>query len=314
MRRKWLVYSAFILALLSFIILGSSLYMLNYSLCPGNRGKDEPSSYKYMYENYTFMRPWVDSLNRAKAIKDTFIYNKSGIHLHAYYIAAPHPTKKTAVIVHGYTDNAIRMMHIGYLYNHDLQYNVLLPDLQYHGRSEGESIQMGWKDRLDVMDWIKVTHQLYGDSTQIVIHGISMGAATTMMLSGEQQPPYVKCFIEDCGYTSVWDEFSGEIKNQFGLPPFPLLNVASYLCELKYGWNFKEASAINQVKKCQLPMLFIHGKSDTYVPTSMVYSLFKAKPTPKELWIVPEAKHALSYKINPKKYTNRVREFVEKYL
>lgn len=315
MKRKWLINSVIgIVLVLTGGVTAAGFYMLDYSLTPDNRGKDEAGSYKVMYAKYPFMEAWVDSLNQASALKDTFINDKAGLRLHAYYIAAPQPTAKTAVIVHGYTDNAIRMMHIGYLYNHDLHYNILLPDLQYHGRSEGNAIQMGWKDRLDVMEWMNVAQHIYGDSTKMVVHGISMGAATTMMVSGEQQPAYVKCFVEDCGYTNVWDEFSKEIKEQFNLPPFPLLYFSSALCKMKYGWGFKEASALNQVKKCHLPMLFIHGDADTYVPTQMAYTLFDSKPEPKELWIVPGAKHAASYLENQRVYTATVGHFVNKYI
>ncbi|EKC72591.1 alpha/beta hydrolase [human gut metagenome] len=66
--------------------------------------------------------------------------------------------------------------------------------------------------------------------------------------------------------------------------------------------------------KCQLPMLFIHGDKDTYVPTWMVYPLYEAKPEPKELWIVPGAAHALSYKENKQEYTDKVRKFVGQYI
>ena len=97
--------------------------MLNFSLTPNAKilSKDA-DSYPYMYRNYPFLRPWVDSLKQVNALKDTFIINPQGIQLHAFYITAPAPTSKTAVIVHGYTDNAIRMFMIGYLYNRDLGY------------------------------------------------------------------------------------------------------------------------------------------------------------------------------------------------
>ena len=180
----------------------------------------DADSYPFMYKNYPFLRPWVDSLKQVDALKDTFIINPHGIQLHAYYVVAPQPTSKTAVIVHGYTDNAIRMFMIGYLYNRDLGYNILLPDLQHQGESEGPAIQMGWKDRLDVLQWMNIANEIFGDSTQMVVHGISMGGATTMMVSGEEQKPFVKCFVEDCGYTSVWDEFSHELKNKFPSSPF----------------------------------------------------------------------------------------------
>ena len=132
-----------------------------------------------------------------------------------------------------------------------------MPDLAAHGKSDGDAIGMGWNERLDVLEWMEIANDLFrGDSTMtsMVVMGISMGAATTICVSGEKQKPYVKAFIEDCGYTSAWDEFAGEGRKQFGMPPFPLLYAASGLCKVLYGWSFGEASPLNQVKKCSLPM------------------------------------------------------------
>jgi len=298
------------LCLITFL---GSLYLLDYALKPDNRGKDIEGSYLYMYKEYPFLKQWVDSLNQAKALKDTFIIAPDGVKLHAYYVAAKEPTRKTAVLVHGYTDNAIRMFMLGHMYNHSLNYNILIPDLRYAGLSEGDYIQMGWNDRKDVMQWMEVAHHIYGDSTQMVVHGISMGGATTMMVSGEQQPSYVKAFVEDCGYTSVWDQFKKELKEDFHLPAFPLLYAASALCQYKYGWNFKEASSLKQVEKCRLPMYFIHGKKDTYVPTYMGMQVFYAKPQPKKLWLEPDADHATSYLTAPETYTTMVGNFLKEY-
>ena len=287
--------------LLAAIVAGGSLYMLSYSLRPDAtmRAKNA-SSYEYMYGEYPFLRPWVDSLERTGALRDTVILGSEGERLHAIYAAAPRPTDRTAVI--------------GYLYNRDLGCNILLPDLYYHGQSEGRAIRMGWKDRFDVLRWMDIANDIFGGDTRMVVHGISMGAATTMMVSGEEQQPYVKCFVEDCGYTSVRDQFSKELKEQFGLPAFPLLDAASWLCGLKYGWTFGEASSLEQVKKSRLPMLFIHGDADDYVPTRMVYPLYGAKPGDKELWVVPGASHANSYRDNREEYTRRVGEFVGRYI
>lgn len=296
------------------ILIGGSLYMLDYSLRPVNRGKDMKGSELYMRDKYPQINTWLDSLQANSLLKDTFITAPDGIKLHAFYASSSKPTRKTAIIVHGYTDSAIRMFHIGYLYNKSLDYNIIVPDLRYTGLSGGDAIQMGWLDRLDVMQWIDITPSIFGDSIQAVVHGISMGAATTMMTSGEKLPDYIKCFVEDCGYTSVWDQFKKELKEQFGLPSFPLLNIASQICKIQNGWSFHEASAINQVKKCNKPMIFIHGDSDDFVPTSMVYKVYEAKPEPKELWIVPDTDHANSYKNHPEDYTKRVKQFVDKYI
>lgn len=314
-RKKLIARVAIVIALLFVSLGGAGWYMLDYSLKPDEtiRLKND-STFSYMYAEYPFLESWVDSLNRVSALKDTFLINQEGKKLHAYYVAASESTQRTAVIVHGYTDNAIRMFMIAYLYNHDLGFNVLLPDLQYHGESEGEAIRMGWKDRLDVMEWMQLANDLFGGNTRMVVHGISMGAATTMMVSGEKQPEYVKCFVEDCGYTSVWEQFSKELDEQFGLPEFPLLYVADFLCQIRYGWGFKEASPLKQVAKCELPMLFIHGDQDKFVPTWMVYPLYEAKPGSKQLWIAPGSEHAFSYRDHRDAYTAQVSDFVNRYV
>ena len=230
-KKKFLKGISITIVALATLLGAASLFMLKFALSPVNTGKDLEDSWEYMCESYPELKSWKDSLIQAEALKDTFIYAPDGARLHSYYIDAPTPTSKTAVIVHGYTDNAIRMMMIGYLYNHNLGYNILLPDLRYSGLSDGDAFQMGWLDRKDVMQWMDVANEIYGDSTQMVVHGISMGGATTMMVSGEELPEYVKCFVDDCGYTSVWQQFSKELKEDFGLPAFPLLYTSSWMCD-----------------------------------------------------------------------------------
>lgn len=301
------------------LTVGGALYLQTYALkASGNlRGKDLAGSYAYMTEVYPWIRGWADSLRMHGALRDTFITADDGCRLHALYAEADTPTPNTAVIVHGYTDNAIRMLHIGYLYHRSLCYNILLPDLRYSGLSEGTHLQMGWLDRLDVLRWMEMAHGCFSGpagEARLVVHGISMGGATTACVSGEPQAPYVRCFVEDCGFTSAWDEFRGELREQFSLPPFPLLHTASLFTRWRYGWDFREASALRQVARCRLPMLFIHGDADTFVPTWMGDSLFAAKPGVKEMWKVPGAGHATSYLMFPDKYTEKVRTFVSRYL
>lgn len=153
MKKKYLIGTGITLVLLIAVLLGASQYMLNYSLRPENRGRDLAGSWQYMFETYPYLKPWVDSLQQAEALKDTFIYSPDQVKLHAYYVSAAQPTARTAVIVHGYTDNTIRMMMIGYLYSKQLNFNILLPDLRDTGLSGGDAIQMGWLDRKDVIQW-----------------------------------------------------------------------------------------------------------------------------------------------------------------
>ena len=66
-----------------------------------------------------------------------------------------------------------------------------------------------------------------------------------MMVSGEELPDNVKCIIEDCGYTSVWDEFKLQLKEVFGLPSFPLLNAASLVCQIRADTALRKPPAWN---------------------------------------------------------------------
>lgn len=307
MSKPWIIRTFIaVVIIILVIIVGGSFYMLSYSLSPVENRTDTVACYRELFNKYPETRSWVDSLRRHEALRDTFVIMPTGERHHALVINRG--SKKTAIVIHGWRDSNIKFLYLARLYEKELGYNVVLPDLHAHGLSEGDMIQMGWKDRLDVLHWLSIFK-----SDTMSVHGVSMGGATTMMVSAEKMPAGIKDirFVDDCGYTSVWDEFSGELKNQFGLPAFPLLHASSLLCKIRYGWYFGEASALNQVRKCTYPMLFIHGDKDTFVPTEMVYRLYEAKPNNKKLWIAKGAEHAESYLMHRKEYLNQLRNFLK---
>ncbi len=317
--KKWkkiVGWTAGLLALCLAAVAGGGFYLLSYALRPDAvMAEKNAASYKYMYEEYPFLSGWLDSLRRTGALRDTVITGAEGERLHAIYAAAPRPTDRTAVIVHGYTDNAIRMLMIGYLYNRDLGCNILLPDLHYHGQSEGRAIRMGWRDRLDVLRWIGVADGIFGGDTRTVVHGISMGAATTIKVSGEEQ--HALCEVLRRGlrlYERLGPVREGTPRAKFSLPTFPLLHVASWLCELRYGWNFREASALDQVARCDRPMLFIHGDADDYVPTWMVYPFTGRSPATRSCGSFRAPRMPAPIMIIPRSTRGAWVPFVEKYI
>lgn len=286
-------------------LIGVSAYMLDYSLSPDPNRMDADSCFQQLFARYPECEEWVDSLRDICALRDTFLMMPSGERHHAFYV--DRGSNRTAIMIHGWRDTAIKFLWLARIYEHELGYNVVIPELHASGYSDGEAIQMGWKDRIDVLNWLR-TFQ----TDTMVVHGVSMGAATTMMLSAEAMPHGIKDlrFVEDCGYTSVWDEFAGQLQEQFGLPAFPLMYSTSLLCKVRYGWSFGEALALEQVKKCCYPMLFIHGGADTFVPTEMVYALYAAKPGAKVLWVAEGAEHAESYREHKAEYVSRIRDFL----
>lgn len=298
----WTIVAAVTLIIVA--VIGGSFYMLDYSLAPDANRADRDSCFRQQFGDYPESKEWVDSLQAINALRDTFVMMPSGERHHAFFV--DRGSRRTAIVVHGWRDCAIKYFWLARIYERELGYNVVMPELHACGESEGRAIQMGWKDRLDVKHWM----ELFMTDT-MAVHGVSMGAATTMMLSGEEMPKGINDlrFVEDCGYTCVWDEFAGQLKEQFGLPAFPLMHTTSLLCKLCYGWSFDEASPLKQVKKCPYPMLFIHGDKDTFVPTWMVHPLYDAKNGSKGIWIAEGADHALSYKTNKERYVAVLRLF-----
>jgi len=141
-----------------------------------------------------------------------------------------------------------------------------------------------------------------------------MGSATVLMTSGENLPKQVKAVIADCGYTSAKDILTYQLKRMYHLPSFPIIQSTSLLTKIRAGYFFEEASALEQVKKTKLPIFFIHGDSDTFVPVKMVYDLYEAANGEKELYIVPNAEHGNAYDAEPNVYEDKVTHFLKKYI
>lgn len=332
-KRSWRWYGVALLVVALLFSFFVSHHLLTHALRPSdNIYRSEVTALDTMQRLYPSVKPWLLEVERKRLIQDTTIIAEDGEPLHGIYVRSSQPSeRRTALLVHGYKDSAVRMFHLAKMYHKDLGYNLLIPDLRYHGQTHGEYVGMGWADRHDLKRWIAVAHHLFAkpqphDSAalitssqllppQIVLHGISMGGAATMMLSGERDiPATVSAYIEDCGYSSVWEQFAYRLREEFSLPAFPFLYTASALSSLRYGWTFTEASALEAVKRCQRPMLFIHSTGDSYVPISMVHELYAAKPQPKALWLAPHSAHAMSYHDHAAEYTRRVSTFLQQHM
>ncbi|MBO6303137.1 MAG: alpha/beta fold hydrolase [Ruminiclostridium sp.] len=215
------------------------------------------------------------------------------------------------ILLHGYKRTRERVRNYGRFYA-EQGFNLVMPDLRGHGKSGGAFIGMGWLDRKDIIKWTEYIVSLDPDA-QIVLHGISMGGAAAMMTAGEELCPNVKAVVDDCGYTSVWEQFSNVTKSYTGLPDFPLMYTASFFAKLLAGYSYEEASSLEQVKKSTLPILFIHGKGDTFVYPEMTERLYAAHPNG-ELLLIDDAAHGQAMYFAPDTYFAAVFSFIDRYI
>ena len=311
--KKFLIIFGSIIAVLLVVLCIAGNYMCSYALLPQEHGDDFEGDRTKTEGRYPGIMAWYDSLRTNGLIRDTTLIGEGGYKLYAFFSNAQRPesAEGTAVVVHGYTDNHICFLNLVRMYRDSLNYNVMVPDLHFHGLSEGRAVQMGWLDRLDVKRFGELAHDIWGQDF-MVVHGVSMGAATTMMLSGDELPDYYKAFVEDCGYSSVWDQFAHNLKDSFGLPTFPILDCASLACKIRYGWGFKEASSVAQLAKCTRPMLFIHGDADDFVVFENLQKNYDAKVDGyKEMWVAEGSEHAMAYRDHPAEYVAHVRAFLK---
>ena len=243
--------------------------------------------------------------------EDVFINSFDNLKLHGYILKTEN-SDKWAITVHGYTNKAESMSAMAYKY-HSLGYNILMPDLRGHGKSEGSYVGMGWHDRLDILKWIDLIIKENKDA-KILLHGISMGAGTVMMVSGEELPENVKVIIEDCGYTSAKEQLAYNLKTMFKLPSFPILNFCSLITKIKDNYFISEASAIKQLQKAKVPILFIHGDKDKFVPFYMLDKLYNACRSKKDKLIIKDVGHAKSESLKSDLYWNKVEDFIKPYM
>lgn len=258
------------------------------------------------YEGREKARKWYENT----VVEDYSLISRDNLNLHA--LAITQPGNLWVIICHGYSGQAANNSTSAYHF-YEKGYNVLMPDARGHGQSEGDYIGMGWDDRLDIVDWIDQILETNPDA-QIVLYGVSMGAATVMMVSGEDLPQNVKAIVEDCGYSSVWGEFSYQLKMLFQLPDKPIMNFASFVTKLRAGWWLEDGDAIEQLHKNKTPIMFIHGNADTFVPSIMLDEVYEATEVPKEKLLVENAGHGGSAGVLGEKYWDAVFHFIHQYV
>lgn len=245
-----------------------------------------------------------------QTLDDLEIMSDDGLKLKAKFLK--NNTDKLLIAVHGYHSNNVFEYAYYLKFYYEMGFSILLPDNRAHGDSEGTWIGFGWLDRLDIIKWMNTMIEKNPDA-KIVLHGISMGSATVLNVSGEKIPENVKCIVSDCGFTNVYDQMKHVANTDIKVLRY-LLPISNRISKYIIGYNFKEASPLNQVKKSYTPTLFIHGDADTYVPTKMGYQLYEACSADKELLIVPDAPHAESYFVNKDLCEDKIKQFIDKYV
>lgn len=252
-------------------------------------------------------RDWVNNHNPELVS----ITSDDGLQLMGHLIRAKDP-KRTVLCVHGFRGQGIFDFGAVCSFYYEQDCNLLIIDQRAHGASEGKYITFGIKERYDVVKWISFLNEKIGDKLPIILDGVSMGAATVLMVSGLELPSNVSGIIADCGYTSPREIFAHVAKEYYHLPEFPLISIFGLLCRVVAGFDMNETNTKEALAKNTRPVLFVHGESDRFVPLYMSRENYESCRAERYIETVPGAGHGQSYLVQKEHCQEKIKEFFDR--
>lgn len=307
------MYLIIIFAALLLILIAVLCYFFSIAFVRVNRAVSEGVNFNdsETFSKYSdIIRSGADFINM-QPHRWVFTTSFDGVKLAARYYNQN--SDKTILLFHGYRSSALHDFCCAVKPYYEMGFNILLVDQRSHGRSEGKLITFGVKESRDVLTWINFLNARYGEK-QLVLGGISMGGTTVLLATGEELPQNVKAVISDCGFTSPKDIIKKVAKQSFRINAAPVLPLMDLGCRIFGSFSIMTASTVEAVKNTEIPILFIHGEDDNFVPCEMSRLTYEAAGDRCYLLTVPGADHGLSYLVDKNTVTQRIESFLEECL
>ncbi|MBR2765055.1 MAG: alpha/beta hydrolase [Blautia sp.] len=272
-----------------------------------------PAHYRRYHAQKRAALPDLDSL----PMQIVEIRSHDGICLRGRLYKVKENNDKVALCCHGFHASGINdMARFVNMYRH-FGCDFLIISQRAHEMSDGKYITFGVNEHRDGIAWCEKLRGLYGEDVQILIHGLSMGAATVLMMAGSSLlPANVKVCVADSPYDDFYLESDHVLKARFPQETIRQLMLAnmSLFTEKLCGFRLKEAAPIEAVRHARIPILFIHGAGDDFVPCEMGKRLFRECTSEKELFLVEGAAHVCSFTEEPEEYEKRFANFCGRFV
>lgn len=302
-----------ILGLIGFILLTFTVFLGCFFFVFYSAPKKKFSDSEYdlplgkIYEPYyDEMKHWIDQVRAMKCLEMKTV-SFDGLALYGKYYEYS-PDAPLEILFHGYRGNALRDLCGAVERCFALGRSALIVDQRGSGKSQGRLITFGVKERFDCLSWIEYAREHFGKDKKIILTGISMGASTVMMATKEELPDNVVCVLADCGFSSA-EAIIKKVMRQLHMPVCFFYPIVKLGARIFGGFDLEEAPPIEAVKKCKVPMIFIHGEQDDFVPCQMSRELYDACSAPKSIMTVPGAGHGLAFPTDKERYLDALRNF-----
>ena len=234
-----------------------------------------------------------------------------GLRLVGHWLEAEKP-KRVIVAMHGWRGSWARDFGLISDFWHEQGCSVLFAEQRGQGESGGKHMGFGLLERHDCYRWVRWACENH-PGLPIYLAGVSMGATTVLMTGGMDLPENVRGILADCGYTSAHDIWKHVAEHNLHLRYGLYAASANDLCRRRIDLDARDYSTLDAMAECEVPVLFVHGTDDSFVPISMTFENYKACAAPKRLLVVPGAEHAMSYLTDREGYEKAMLEFWEAF-
>ena len=252
---------------------------------------------------------WIESMPKTTLTVRSF----DGLNLQATLIEQEN-AKATLLMFHGYRSSGINDFSCATEFYYSLGFNLLIVDQRAHGKSEGKYIGFGATERFDCQTWARLIYKRYGKELPILITGISMGGATVLMASALELPENVAAIISDSAFTSPADILSHVIRKSYHINPSIILPFMNMWSKALAKYSFYDVSAEDTVRQAKVPILFIHGLDDDFVPSEMSKRSLEACASKKDFVFVEKAGHGESYLVDNERCEATLKSFISNIL
>lgn len=222
--------------------------------------------------------------------------------------------ERVIVAMHGWRSSWVKNFGVISDFFHENNCSVLYAEQRGQGESGGDYMGFGLMERYDCLDWVNWLNENGYDSLPIYLCGFSMGASTVLMTAGLDLPENIHGILADCGFTSPHDIWKYIVEHNLRLSYNGITAaIANDMCKKKIQFGAKDYSCVDAMRECKVPVMFVHGTDDRFVPIEMTFENYKACAAPKRLLVVPGAEHCMSYLIDKERYEKAVKEFWREY-
>lgn len=219
---------------------------------------------------------------------------------------------KLLIAVHGHGHNRMGMLKFLPVFL-DQGFTVLIYDQVSSGNSGGRFSSLGYYEAQDLRCIIDSMLSEQSGEYELGLLGESMGAATVLIeAAADNRPAFL---VADCPFADLRSQLIYRLSFAYRLPSFPIIQLGSIIARIRAGFSWQDVSPLESIKNAgglpDIPVLFVHGEADTYIPAQSSQLLFNAKTGYKDILIVPEARHTESIVIDSKSYESAITRLLE---